>query len=134
MGDFAKRLTINVLLRASVVSLVLGALVYCLLPAYYSQTFPLAFGVLALVQVMLLWSLDKISRTASPVRLAQFYLGTMVGKMLLAMLVLGVAMVWQSDFRVFAVNFMLLYFVFLGFESWAFFKFEKYLKENKEKK
>lgn len=134
MGSFAKRLITNLLLRVFVVSLALGGLVYCLLPAYYSQTFPLIFGVLALVQVLLLWSLDKISRTASPVRLAQFYLGTMVGKMLLAMLVLGVAMVWQSDFRVFAVNFMLLYFVFLGFESWAFFKFEKYLKENKEKK
>ena len=133
--NIASNLVLSLLKWAVVFGIVIGVALYFLIPSYYAQWFPAIFGLMALLEVFLVVWVEKLSRQASGQGLVHVYMAISLGKMMFAVGVIALyAFLVGKEVKAFALDFVLVYLLFLVLESWTFVKLEKYLKEKRLKK
>lgn len=133
--SIASKLVSNLLIWSVVGGIVIGLIFYFLIPSYYAQWFPAIFGLMALVEVLLVLWVEKLSRQASGQGLVHVYMAISLGKMMFAVGAIALyAFLVNKEVKAFALDFVLVYLLFLILESQTFVKLEKYLKEKKLKK
>jgi hypothetical protein len=128
--SFRLKLILNLILWGVLGGAIIGLPLFRFLPSYYSPLFlEMLLGFIVLETLIISW-VELKSRSTSDKKLALTYLGIMVVKMLLALMVIVTyALLAQSGIRAFSLTFISLYLLFLGLESWTFIKIEKNLKK-----
>lgn len=133
--EIALKLVTNLLKWAVLGGIFIGVVFYFLLPEFYSPWFPAIFLLMAVVQVLLVFWVEKLSRKASGPGLVHVYMGISMGKMMFAVAMIALyAFLVKAQVRAFALDFVLVYLLFLVLESTTFVKLEKHLKEKRLKK
>lgn len=133
--NFTTKLVLRLLIWALVLSLSIGLAFYFLASDFYSKWFPEIVLLFVVSEALLIFWVEKLSHKVSDVGLVRVYMGVSLGKMMLAVILIALyAKLVAVEVKAFAVNFILLYLLFLVLESWAFIRFEKYQKEKRLKK
>lgn len=127
----------KILIKLSSLGIILGGIVGVLLslylPAYYSDAYPYIIIGFIIFESALVYMVKYLSTKVSAVRLAQVYMAIMIAKLLLSFGVIGcyILINGKEEVKPFAINFAIIYILFLILESRAFVQFEQHLKQEK---
>lgn len=133
MNSFKAKLIYSLLGYGLIGGAVICAIFYYLFPAFYSNYSIWILVFFLMVESLALLFIEHSSKTVTAKQLVNSYLMTKVIKIIILLFSIVIyALVVKDNVKAFVLNFITLYLLFLGIETFLFTRIERRLKEKEQ--